>query len=105
MSLTREEFDKRLDDELCRLATGYTREDLELYSEEETGLDAVDTRETLEDIDKTKQALCQLVLDVIGKDHSIDRIDIAAGTDGIKRQENEWKTGLREIVKGDGDGS
>ena len=60
-------YNERLDRVLCKLTTGYTREELLSYSEEDTGLDEFEVKEELEAVDEAKQALTSLIKELVAE--------------------------------------
>ena len=60
-------YSERLDRVLCKLTTGYTREELLSYSEEDTGLDEFEVKEELEAVDEAKQAITSLIKELVAE--------------------------------------
>ncbi len=60
-------YNESLDEVLCKLTTGYTREELLSRPEEDTGLDEFEVKEELEVVDDAKQALTSLIKELVAE--------------------------------------
>ena len=80
-------IDKKIDDLLCRLTTGYTRHELLTFSEEDTGLDKLEVVEELKSVDKAIISIQALLQQTRLEAYKKGYVD--AGIEALTKFENE----------------